>query len=58
MGEAHSWVSPKGIKATADGRFQISEEVLRTVLEYAKVCSPEVASTIADIEKEIQPKKN
>jgi hypothetical protein len=58
MDEAHGWMSAKGIKATADGRFQISESVLRTVLEYAKAYSADVANTVIDIERELQPKKN
>ena len=30
--ESHDWMKAKGLKPLPDGRFQISEQILRTVL--------------------------
>ena len=49
----HDWMKTNGIEPTSDGKFIISEQVLRTVYNYSKTCPTEFENTVIDVEKEI-----
>ncbi len=34
IASTHDWIKTKGMKPLPDGRFQVSEEILKTVFEY------------------------
>ena len=62
----HQLLANGGLKPLPDGRFQLSEQFLRTVLEYVdylrlSYCHAhpaEAGAVIADVEKNIQSKKS